>query len=243
MCQWPRGFVIVHALPRMDTPSVLYIRVELLPPPEAEGWNQEQQFTIVALPNAPYRKITRQGKANATREYTVMSAPVQANMAIVTAKCKPFRVPVMLHYEGGRLRLTAHTDREFKTPARWSYTLDYDVPLEAKVPRAPNSHWRVKRKGLALGTFVSVCLKPLAEIADEQWEFRGDKMLIEYAPPHPRDLPPIVVQLGIRKAVMASEKEDTCMTYYHGRSAALVDIFVHLVHDPFAIVREDEPDC
>lgn len=218
-------------------PATVYIHVELLPPAYAEGYNQEQALFVVVDRTHKLRTREERRRDGSVQAYTVLSAAVNPNPARVDAKVKPFYVPVALHYSEGRIRLTAYADRACETDPRWSYTLDYDVPLTVCEPREPNQFWHYGRDDIpSVSPEVLTCSKSLRAIAEEPWEYRGETYMIEFRPPHPQNTPPVILQLGVRKACMATEKKDTPMTYWMGRMIALTDIFVILAHDPFAIV-------
>jgi hypothetical protein len=124
-----------------------------------------------------------------------------------------FKVPVMLHYEGGTIKLTAYSD-DGKTHL-WTKTLTYELPEEYFPKMVVNSNWkRIDNE------HVECLLKP-TEMALEKWGFIGQvNHYIRFSDDYL-----VTLDLGIQKVL--NEKLEA-MTYYIDRIYALRNVGVYL---------------
>ena len=131
-------------------------------------------------------------------------------------KCEvlDYCVPVMLHYEGGILRITAYAD-EGKSPL-WQKSVNYQLPAQY-FPRAKmSSKWKQTENQMAN------CQLKFDEIVKEEWSYLGPihhyiRFTDDYS---------VVVDFGIQLALNSQTLEP--MTYYFDRVHALKNMTIYL---------------
>lgn len=204
------------------------LHFEIIPPEIYANANQEQDFSVKTNSNQwqsinnGITKEIEKGKGEKCDikvvglNVTPNDSRLELNATFLEKGGNPppiFKVPVMLHYEGGTIKLTAYSD-DGKIQL-WTKTLTYELPEEYFPKMVVNSNWkRIDNE------HVECLLKP-EEIAVEKWGFIGQiNHYIRFSDDYL-----VTLDLGIQKVL--NEKLEA-MTYYIDRIYALRNVAVYL---------------
>ena len=202
------------------------LHFEIIPPDIYANANQEQDFFAV-VENNQWKQADRNHVINEIEKGT--GQPSQ--MRVIGLNVKPNRVrkveklgklektdfpdysvPVMLHYEGGTLKITAYEGSSIV----WKKSLTYQLPGKYFPKTKMSSKWK------QVDDQRAICQLKLDEIIAEEWSYIGPihhyiRFTDDYS---------IAIDLGIQMAVNSQTFEP--MTYYIDRVYSLKNITLYL---------------
>ena len=201
----------------------LRFHFEIIPPPIYKNTHQEQDFSVTidetqlqTVTSGPILAEIKQ-VVPSQLEMKVIGLNVSLNRARFGRArfgddLSDYLVPVMLHNEGGTIRITAYDE----TDKLWSRSLTYQLPEDYFPKPQMSSLWK------QIGHMTAICQLKKEEIIQEKFSSIGPiHHYIRFSDDYS-----IVLDLGIQKVVNSQTFEP--MTYYIDRVYSLKTLGIYL---------------